>query len=173
MHGASIPIHPFEAMNMILPQLFRRAFLAILAAVIGSSVTRAATLAPGFTETTFSTGWTEAVGLIFGRNPDGSKTRMYVWERAGRVWIVENGVRLATPLIDISDEVAAYRDFGLLGFALDPNFATNGYFYMLYVVDRHHLLNYGTPSYNPATNDYYKPTIGRITRYTARASDDR
>ena len=82
-------------------------------------------------------------------------------------------MRLAAPLLDISDEVAGYRDHGMLGFALDPNFATNGHFYVMYVVDRHHLDFFGTGSYNPATNDYFKPTIGRITRYTANLADDR
>ena len=32
----------------------------------------------------------------------------------------------------------------LLGFALDPDFDTNGFIYLLYVVDRHHLLKFGT-----------------------------
>src|SRR5690606_28226854 len=98
--------------------------------------------------------------------------RAYVWERGGRVWIVENGVKLSTPLLDIREEVGGWRDFGLSGFVLDPNFQTNGHFYVLYAVDRHHLLNFGTPQYNANTNQYYAATIGRITRYTARAADD-
>jgi glucose/arabinose dehydrogenase len=69
---------------------------------------------------------------------------MFVWEKAGRVWIMENGVKNPTPLIDISEEVGDWRDFGLLGFALDPGFLSNGHIYLLYVVDRHHLLNFGT-----------------------------
>ncbi len=52
-----------------------------------------------------------------------------------------------------------------LGFALDPNFDVNGFIYVLYVVDRHHLVNFGTGSYNAATNQYYDATIGRVTRY--------
>lgn len=156
--------------------MIRHLSLAVAGALFAACLlqpARSATFAPGFSESTFSTGWDEAVGLIFGRNPDGTKQRMYVWERRGRVWIVEDGVRLATPMLDISEEVAGYRDHGMFGFALDPNFATNGYFYVMYVVDRHHLLNFGTGTYNPATNDYFKPTIGRTTRYTADFADDR
>jgi len=126
----------------------------------------AATLPSGFTETQIGGTWNEAVGLLFEDNG-----RMYVWERAGRVWIVENGVKRSTPLIDLSEEVGGWRDYGLLGFALDPNFRSNGFIYLLYVVDRHHLMNFGTGSYNPAANEYFAATIGRITRYTARASD--
>jgi glucose/arabinose dehydrogenase len=96
---------------------------------------------------------------------------MYVWERAGRVWIVEDGVKLSPPLIDISEEVGGWRDFGLLGFALHPNFRQNGHIYLAYAVDHHYLTKFGTPAYRPATNEYFMATISRITRYTARASD--
>jgi hypothetical protein len=96
---------------------------------------------------------------------------VYVWERAGKVWIVENGVKEVAPLIDISEEVLSGPDLGMLGFALHPNFAENGYIYLFYMVDRHHLFFAGTPSYDPSANDWTSPTIGRITRYTARASD--
>ena len=119
----------------------------------------------GFTDQSFLTGWNQVVGLEF--DPNG---RMYVWEKGGKVWIVENGVKLATPLVDISDEVGNWRDFGLLGFALDPNFLSNGYIYLFYVVDREHLINAGTPAYNPNDDDYFEATIGRITRYQADAS---
>lgn len=97
---------------------------------------------------------------------------MYAWERGGKVWIVENGVKSATPFIDLREEVGGWRDFGLLGFCLDPNFTSNGYVYLFYVVDHHHLKYFGTPNYDPATDEYYQATIERITRYTARASDN-
>ena len=58
-----------------------------------------------------------------------------------------------------------------VGFALDPAFRVNGYIYLLYAVDRHYLLYFGTPSYNPNANEYNNATIGRLTRYTCRASD--
>jgi uncharacterized repeat protein (TIGR01451 family) len=116
----------------------------------------------GFTDQLFMGGWDEVSGFVWDANG-----RMYVWERDGRVWTVENGVKSTTPLLDISDEVGGWRDFGLLGFALDPNFLSNGYYYLLYVVDRHHLLYAGTPQYNPNTNEYFAATIGRITRYQA------
>ena len=119
----------------------------------------------GFTDQVYMGGWDKVVGFTWDQNG-----RMYVWEYAGKVWIVENGVKQTTPLLDISDEVGGWRDFGLLGFALDPNFLSNGYFYLLYVVDRHHLMNYGTPDYDPNANEYYAATIGRVTRYQADAA---
>ncbi|MDX5421020.1 MAG: PQQ-dependent sugar dehydrogenase [Hymenobacteraceae bacterium] len=119
-------------------------------------------LPEGFVEEQVGGDWNMAVGLKFSR--DGQ--RLYVWEKAGKVWIVEDGERMAEPLLDISEEVGDWGDHGLLGFEVDPNFESNGYIYLLYVVDRHHLMHYGTGSYNPAADDYRSATIGRVTRYT-------
>lgn len=107
-----------------------------------------------------------AVGLTFG-----SDGRMYVWERGGRVWLVENGQKGATPLVDISEETANWGDYGLLGFALDPNFDNNGYIYLSYVVDYYYLTHYGLAGYDPNQNQDYYDTIGRLTRYTCNAVD--
>ena len=132
--------------------------------LVGCFSLSAQTPPTGFTSTVVSSDWNEAVGLTF--NSTGSK--MFVWERPGKVWVVVNGQRQL--VLDISPEVGSWEDQGLLGFALDPNFDTNGYLYLLYVVDRHYLLNFGTANYSATTNDYYSATIGRLTRYTATAS---
>ncbi|HEY0978788.1 MAG TPA: PKD domain-containing protein [Flavobacteriales bacterium] len=121
----------------------------------------------GFNDVLVMGGWTAPVGFTFDANG-----RWYVWEKSGKVFIVENGVKRTTPLIDISPEVGNWRDHGCLGFALDPNFLTNGYIYLLYTVDRHHLMHFGKPTYNAATNEYYAATIMRVTRYQALASDN-
>ena len=156
---------------MTTPSTFPKMHLLTAFLVLAISTTvHAFTLPAGFSEQAIGSGWDEPVGVAFDPSPDAAN-RVYVWERAGRVWVVENGVKLATPLLDISDEVGAWRDFGMLGLALHPNFRENGYIYVSYVVDRHHLLHAGTPSYNPATSEYFAATIGRITRYTARAAD--
>ena len=73
-------------------------------------------------------------------------------------------------MLDISEEVGAWHDHGLLGFALHPQFAQNGYIYLLYLVDRHHLINFGTAGYSPTVSDYWNATIGRLTRYTLNKS---
>lgn len=118
---------------------------------------------PNFTNSVVSNGWNEIEGFVWDQTG-----QQYVWEKGGKVWVVDtNGTKLPVPLLDISDEVGNWRDHGLNGFALDPDFRTNGYFYLFYTVDRHHLLYYGTPLYNPATNNYFQATIARVTRYTA------
>ncbi|MCB9168975.1 MAG: PQQ-dependent sugar dehydrogenase [Flavobacteriales bacterium] len=122
----------------------------------------AQTVPTDFADVSVVNGFNEPVGAAWDANG-----RMYVWEKQGKVWIVDNGVTLPTPLLDISPEVGNWRDHGMLGFALDPQFLSNGRIYVMYTVDRHYLMNYGTPAYDPATNDYYSATIMRITRYTA------
>src|SRR5688572_1308638 len=115
----------------------------------------------GFASVMVSNQWNEVVGLTF--TNDGAI--MFVWERGGRVYTVTNGNRRL--LLDISEEVGGWHDHGMLGFALDPHFDENGYIYLLYVVDRHHLMKYGTALYNPGANEYFAATIGRLTRFTA------
>lgn len=133
-----------------------------LAGAFGALITlsTAAALPPGFVDLPVGGPWNQAVGLTFA-----SDGRMFVWEKGGRVWNFENGTQSAQPLVDIHDEVGDWRDHGLLGFALDPNFYSNGYIYLLYVVDYHHLINFGTPAYNPNTDQYFHDTIARLTRY--------
>ena len=73
----------------------------------------------------------------------------YITLKRGIVRVLDTtGVLLPTPLIDISEEVVGDSDHGLVSMALDPNFEKNGYFYLLYSVDRHHLLHFGTPEYD-------------------------
>src|SRR5713101_5323540 len=129
-----------------------------------------ASVPAGFAETIIpgpSAGnWNEAVGVTFE-----STGRMYVWERAGRIWFKDPIDSSFSLLLDISEEVGDWGDYGFVGFAFDPAFRVNGYIYLLYAVDRHYLLYFGTPSYNPNANEYNNATIGRLTRYTCRASD--
>ena len=111
-------------------------------------------------------------GEIIGMTPTGDG-RYIAWERTGIVWLVGNdGTMSMEPMLDIREEVGAWRDHGLLGFARDPDFLTNGYIYLMYVVDRHHLLNFGTPAYDSQTNEYNAASIARITRYTANAKSN-
>jgi glucose/arabinose dehydrogenase len=97
-----------------------------------------------------------------------SQNNMYVAERAGKVYALRSGVK--TLVVDLSEEVSTFNDQGMLGLALDPNFLSNGRFYVFYSVDRHHLLYYGTPSYNSNATSQ-GPTICRVTRYEVNTSN--
>lgn len=133
---------------------------------------QAQVLPTGFflTNATNTSDWNEPVGAAF--SEDGNQ--LFIWEKRGHVYVSNRNAstglhyKQIVPVIDISDEVGNWSDMGLLGFALDPNFSINGYIYLFYVVDRHHLLTNGDPAngYSASTNNYFSATIGRITRYT-------
>ncbi len=125
-------------------------------------------LPPDFNDQLVSIGWSLANGITF--DEEGN---MYVWEKSGIVYMADDeGNKISTPLIDISEEVGNWRDHGLLGLALHPNFTSNGYIYLYYAVDKHHLLYHGTDQYDPAVDQYFEATIGRITRYTVDVSSE-
>lgn len=124
-----------------------------------------AQLSTGFTDELAQSGYNNIMGAVF--SDDGAQ--MFVWEKAGRVYVSNfdgtNYVKQVQPVLDISEEVGDWRDFGFMSFCLDPNFSSNGLVYMFYIVDRHHLMNFGTPNYNPNTNEYFQASISRVTRY--------
>lgn len=131
-----------------------------------------AQLPTGYTASQVQEGYNNIMGVVF--NSDG--TKMFVWEKRGHVYVSNwNGteyVKQATPVLDISDEVGDWRDFGFASFCLDPDFDTNGLVYMYYMVDREHLMNFGTPNYNPNDNDYFEASISRLTRYQLNIGSD-
>jgi glucose/arabinose dehydrogenase len=63
--------------------------------------------------------------------PDGSG-RMYLVERSGTIRILDpaTGTVAATAFLNVSSEVSITGEQGLLGFALAPDFATSGVFYI-------------------------------------------
>ena len=150
-----------------MPHCFRipmlSAMISAIALLLFPASASAATLPVNFTESVInsSTGstWNEAAGITFA--DDGT---LFVWERTGKVWMLHDNAW--HNVINITEEVGGWADYGLLGVTLHPNFLNNGEIFLLYVVDRHHLLHFGTPQYNPNSNEYFNATIGRITRYT-------
>ncbi|MEH2196608.1 MAG: PA14 domain-containing protein [Nostoc sp.] len=88
-----------------------------------------------FTIDTIASGLTQPTA--FDSTSDG-KT-MFVAQKDGVVRVLNNGVLLDTPFIDISGEVNDTRDRGLLGIAVHPDFGKNpngnNYVYLLYTYD--------------------------------------
>ncbi|WP_164019670.1 PQQ-dependent sugar dehydrogenase [Pyxidicoccus trucidator] len=92
-----------------------------------------------------------AFPTAFAALPDG---RILIAEKAGVVRLFEDGELRPTPFIDLREQVNAHHDRGLLGLAVDPAFATNGYVYLLY-------------TYDDDADDDPGPKTARLARYTA------
>lgn len=111
-----------------------RRFVPVVATLVGGLLAVAApaaavTLPAGFSDVSVATGLTGPTAVASA--PDG---RMFVAEKAGRVRVVDPDGRLVSaPLVDISDHVNGFADRGLLGIAVDSDFAVNRYLYLFYV----------------------------------------
>lgn len=124
-------------------------------------------LLPGFVDEVVFDAPYQATGFLVLDEND-----VIVWTKAGQVWRWRDGAFASAPLADISAEVANWNDHGLHGFALDPDYASNGYVYLYYAVDRHHLDHHGTPTYDPQADEFDVETIGRLTRYAVYDAAD-
>jgi hypothetical protein len=141
--------------------MFRTPLIIVLFCLLFGPL--AAQEGPSWAETTISGPWELPVGITFDESGQG-----YIWDMVGEVFVLDSsGQVISEPLLDIREEVSKWLDQGMVGFALDPNFQGNGYFYVLYPVDWHHYESYGTAAYNPRTTRTHAATFGRITRYTA------
>jgi glucose/arabinose dehydrogenase len=86
---------------------------------------QAVTVPSGFSDETLVSGLASPTALAF--TPDG---RLFVTQQGGRLRVIKNGALLSTPFVTLSVNSSGER--GLLGVAIDPNFASNGYVYLYY-----------------------------------------
>jgi putative heme-binding domain-containing protein len=110
----------------------------------GSAVSGPITLPPGFSRSRVAGGITAATAMEVA--PDG---RVFVCEQTGALRVVEGDVLLKEPFVAL--DVDSTWERGLIGVALDPDFARNGYVYVCYVT--------------PAPGPHH-----RISRFTARGN---
>jgi glucose/arabinose dehydrogenase len=130
--------------------------LAPAATNASTAAASVATLPAGFSDEIVASGIRQATVMAF--LPDG---RILIAGKPGTIQVVKNGSLLPTPLLDISQDnpdvsarrINYYSDRGLVGLAIDPNFATNGYIYVNYA--------YAIPGQNLAD-----PTVAHISRFT-------
>src|SRR5205085_7411089 len=99
----------------------------------------------GFQESVAGSGLNSPVAIDIA--PDG---RIFVTEKGGTLRIIKNGTLLPTPFLTVS--VDTFRERGLLGVTLDPDFAANHYVYVYY-----------SRSNQPITN--------RVSRFTASSTN--
>jgi PKD repeat protein/glucose/arabinose dehydrogenase len=105
---------------------------SLAALVVGTApAAGAATLPAGFQETTAFSGLENPTVVRFA-----SDGRVFVAEKRGVIKVFDN-LADTTPTVfaDLNVNVYNFWDRGLLGMALDPNFPTNPYVYVLYTYD--------------------------------------
>lgn len=117
-----------------------------MASLSPATIIHAATLPAGFSETRIATGIASPTAMAVA--PDG---RIFVAQQTGALRVVRDGVLLGPPFVTLSTNTLGER--GLLGVALDPNFATTPYVYLYY------------------TSPTAPPRVNRVVRYTASAGN--
>jgi glucose/arabinose dehydrogenase/PKD repeat protein len=131
------------------------AVLALCAIAALADTAQAITLPEGFDTRTRLSGMTAPVAATWA--PDG---RVFIAEKRGKVLVARPGETEPRTLLDIREHVNDFQDWGLLGLAVDADFATNGYLYLLYTYDR-----------NQSTADEEVPLTSRLTRVQVNADD--
>src|SRR3954452_12670659 len=92
------------------------------------------TLPTGFAESVVAAGLTNPTQMAVA--PDG---RVFVAEQGGTLRVIQGGAVLPTPVLTVATDSTGER--GLVGVALDPNFAADGLVYVYYTVP-------GSPAHN-------------------------
>ena len=106
----------------------RRKFVFSLSCLLFSSSFYDATVSSGFRPETIAEGIN--AGTALATTPDG---RVYVAEQTGHVRIVEDGVVLERPLLDLSETVNTNWERGLIGMQFDPEYPLKPYLFVVYV----------------------------------------
>ena len=88
--------------------------------------------------------------------PPGDTSRIFVAEQHGTIKIINlpSGTVNATPFLDITFEVGQGQGPGILGMTFDPDYATNGHFYV---------------SWTSADDGIFGSGISYVARYTVSA----
>src|SRR5262245_47419380 len=113
----------------------KTALFSLLLALAGHAA--GATLPAGFSETTLASGLSSPTAMAF--LPDG---RLLVCQQGGALRVIKNGALLPTPFVSLSVDSSGER--GLIGVAVDPDFATNQFVYLYHTVG-------GSPAHNRIT----------------------
>lgn len=116
-------------------------FWIFIGAALNLETVSAQNYPTAFTQVLVANGISRPTALAFA--PDG---RLFVCEQGGNLRVVKNNALLSTPFVQLSVNSSGER--GLLGVAVDPDFATNKFVYLYY-----------TTSTAPIRN--------RISRFTA------
>jgi glucose/arabinose dehydrogenase len=109
-------------------------------------------LPDGFSKVTLATGLWDPTAFAYA--PDG---RVFIVEKRGRVAVAHPGSQATKTVVTIPN-VAVDGDRGMLGLAVDADFETNGYVYLLY-------------TYDDDPSQLHAPKTARLTRIKVNPDD--
>lgn len=147
-------------MNFKFARQFFGAILALMYVVL--PVNNAAALPENFQDTIVFSGLVNPTAIAFA--PDG---KVFIAEKSGIIKVFDN-LQDTTPTVfaDLRSQVHQYSDRGLLGLAVDPQFPTRPYVYVLYTMDAP--LGSSPPFYNDTcSNPDFCPAGARLSKLTA------
>lgn len=90
--------------------------------------------------------------------------RLLITTQLGALRIYKEGSLLPTPAIDLGSRICANSERGLLGVAVDPEFASNGFLYLYYTFNK----NNACPTNDP--NNPRNP-VNRVSRFILGADN--
>jgi glucose/arabinose dehydrogenase len=99
----------------------------------------------------------EPTALAF--TPDG---RLLITQRGGQLRVFKNGL-VATPAINLSSKICTNSERGLLGVAVDPDFASNNYIYLFYTLKK--------AADCPSSPGNTGNPVNRVSRFTLSAGN--
>ena len=99
-------------------------------AVLFAQKANAATYPPNFVEKMIDSSLMSPSGMDFA--PDG---RLFIGQQKGQIRLVKNDTMRTPNVLNIQAKVDYNTERGVMGIALDPNFATNGYLYIYYTAN--------------------------------------
>ena len=130
--------------------MYQQTFLILLLGLLGSSLFAQPTVNLAL----FSSGHNNPVDIAHAGDD-----RLFLVEQGGTIWILDQqGAKLPTPFLSIS--VTSGGERGLLGLVFDPDYATNGYFYVYYSQGSNSKISrFSVSSSNPNVADANSETV--------------
>nr|AHN98026.1 Glucose/sorbosone dehydrogenase [uncultured bacterium lac193] len=90
--------------------------------------------------------------------PDG---RLLIASQFGRLYVYQNGTLVAQPALSLGSAVCTGNERGLLGVAVDPSFASNGFIYLFYSFNKS----------GGCENLTANSPVNRVSRFTLSSSN--
>jgi glucose/arabinose dehydrogenase len=114
-------------------QLGRSVYFILTAAGVLFSLNVHAQTVSGLSATRVASGLSDP---LFVTAPPGDFHRLFIVSRTGKISVMDLATKIvsATAFLNIQARISTVGEQGLLGMAFDPNFATNGKFYLNFLV---------------------------------------